>query len=69
MAAVGIGLQLSPLLRELELHVFLEFGFKVELAVVIINSKIPVHADILRPFHPGLALEEIVKRHEKSIVI
>ena len=65
---VGIGLERAILLAELELQILLELDIKVELAAVVIQRVAPAQADILRPFIPALAAEEILERHEQRII-
>ena len=69
MLAVGVGLQAAPLLVEFELHVLLELYVKVQLPVVMLQRKAPVHPDILRPGAEGLVVEEGFQRHEQSVVV
>ena len=65
---VGIGLELAPLLEELELHVLLELDVKIQLAAVIIQRKAPVHADVLRPLAPRLLAKEAAHGHEERVI-
>ena len=67
--AVGVGFQAAPLLVEFELHVLLELYVEVQLPVVMLQSKAPVHPDILRPGAEGLVVEEDFQRHEQGVVV
>ena len=69
MLAVGVGLQAAPLLVEFELHVLLELYVKVQLPVVMLQRKAPVHPDVLRPCAERLVVEEGFQRHEQGVVV
>lgn len=69
MLAVGVGLQAAPLLVEFELHVLLELYVKVQLPVVMLQRKAPVHPDVLRPGAERLVVEEGFQRHEQGVVV
>ena len=66
---VGILFKPCPLLVKLELDVFLELYVKIQLPVVIVQGKAPVHPDILGPLPEGHFLEEGFQGHEQGIVI
>ena len=69
MLTVCIGLQLRPLPGKLELEVLLELDVEVQLPVVVVQGKAPVHPDVLRPLAEGYAAEEGFQSHEQGVVI
>ena len=66
---VGIGLQLRPLLVKLELQVFLELHVKVQLPIVVVHGKAPVHPNILGPLSERRLVKIILQRHEQGEII
>ena len=66
--AVGVGLQLPPLFKELVLQILLEFDIVVQLAAVVIHCESPSQANILGPFIPASAVKEILDCHEQRII-
>ena len=66
---VGIGLQLCPLLIELELQILLELHVKVQLPVVVVHGKAPVHPNILGPLAEGRVAEIVLQSHEQGEII
>ena len=67
--AVGIGLQLHPLLIELELQVFLELYVKIQLPVVVVDGETPVHPDVLGPLAERHIVKVAFQRHKQGKVI
>ena len=66
--SVCIRFQFRPLFIKFELHILLEFNFKIQFFSVIIQSIVPTKANILRPFCPRNSLKTILHRHKKCII-
>ena len=69
MLPICVGLQLGPLLIELELQILLEFYVKVQLPVVVVHGKAPVHPNIFGPLSKGRVTEIVLQRHEQGKII
>ena len=66
--SVCIRFQFRPLFIKFELHILLEFNFKIQFFSVIIQCIIPAKTDVLRPFCPRNSLKTILHRHKKCII-
>ena len=67
-SSVCIRFQFRPLLIKFELHILLEFNFKIQFFSVIIQCIVPTKANVLRPFCPRNSSKTIFHRHKKCII-
>ena len=67
-SSVCIRFQFRPLFIKFELHILLEFNFKIQFFSVIIQCIVPAKANVLRPFCPRNSSKTILHRHKKCII-